>query len=117
MWEKKTPHWVKTNVNIDTNMWCQLNTQGAEKLLLSSSPSYYILPFFCKKEKKKNGNWDDTVIKKILILKYTTWLCLYNWNEVGQEKLICSQPHASYVYSQLVEEQNQNTTKYFHGIQ
>lgn len=53
MWEKKTPHWVKTNVNIDTNMWCQLNTQGAEKLLLSSSPSYYILPFFCKKEKKR----------------------------------------------------------------
>lgn len=45
---------------------CDVNTQGAEKLLLSSSPSYYILPFFCKKEKKKNGNWDDTVIKKYL---------------------------------------------------
>lgn len=32
---------------------CDVNTQGAEKLLLSSSPSYYILPFFCKKEKKR----------------------------------------------------------------
>lgn len=96
---------------------CDVNTQGAEKLLLSSSPSYYILPFFCKKEKKKEWKLRWYSYQKILILKYTTWLCLYDWNEVGQEKLICSQPHASYVYSQLVEEQNQNTTKYFHGIQ
>lgn len=78
-------------------------------------PTTSSLSFVKKKKKEWKLRWYS--YKKILILKYTTWLCLYDSNEVGQEKLICSQPHASYVYSQLVEEQNQNTTKYFHGIQ
>lgn len=46
-------------------------------------PTTSSLSYVKKKKKEWKLRWYS--YQKTLILKYTTWLCLYDWNEVGQE--------------------------------